>query len=100
MFDTTNGKFGPYSGQMLMPDQSGEQILRCMPEMVDGAYQGAATYFRKGNGLRRGNNRLPFPQRATPFTSARPGAAGANSARASNASAIPAPSPSTSGNAA
>jgi hypothetical protein len=60
VFDTTGGKFGPFAGQMLLADQSGNQIIRCMPEMVDGAYQGAATWFYKGNGLRRGNNRLAF----------------------------------------
>ena len=60
IFDTTGGKFGPFTGQMLVADQSGSQIIRCMPEKVDGAYQGAATWFYKGNGLRRGNNRLAF----------------------------------------
>lgn len=60
VFDTTNGKFGPFAGQMLMSDQSGDQIIRCMPEKVDGAFQGAAIHFFKGNGLRRGNNRLAF----------------------------------------
>ena len=60
VFDTTNGKFGPFAGQMLMADQSGDQIIRCMPEKVDGAFQGAAIHFFKGNGLRRGNNRLAF----------------------------------------
>jgi hypothetical protein len=60
IFDTTGGKFGPFTGQMLLADQSGSQIIRCMPEMVDGAYQGAATWFYKDNGLRRGNNRLAF----------------------------------------
>ncbi len=60
VFDTTGGKFGPYTGQMFVPDQSGETIIRCMPEMVDGAYQGAAVFFRKGKGLNRGNNRLAF----------------------------------------
>jgi hypothetical protein len=60
VFDTTGGKFGPFTGQMLVPDQSGEAIVRCMPEMVDGAYQGAAVDFFRSNGLRRGNNRLTF----------------------------------------
>ncbi|MFT5131082.1 MAG: hypothetical protein ACI8W8_004717, partial [Rhodothermales bacterium] len=50
----------PFAGQMLVPDQSGTSIVRCMPERVDGAYQGAATLFYGSNGLRRGNNRLTF----------------------------------------
>ena len=59
-FDTTGGAFGPFEGQMFVGDQSGQAILRLIPEMVDGAYQGAAINFFRGNGLGRGNNRLVF----------------------------------------
>jgi hypothetical protein len=59
-FIPADGSFGPFAGQMLVPDQSGPTIVRCIPEMIDGAYQGAATYFYTGNGLSRGNNRLAF----------------------------------------
>ncbi|MDF1754905.1 MAG: PmoA family protein [Verrucomicrobiales bacterium] len=59
-FDTTKGKFGPFEGQMFIPDQSGDRIVRLMPEWVDGAYQGAATMFIEKDGLKRGNNRLAF----------------------------------------
>lgn len=62
-FDTTGGNFGPFTGQMFVPDQSGKSIIRCMPEWIDGAYQGAATYFiKEGAGLDRGNNRTAFSQ--------------------------------------
>tara|TARA_R110002096_G_scaffold212352_10_gene399859 strand:+ start:6940 stop:9825 length:2886 start_codon:yes stop_codon:yes gene_type:complete len=60
VFDTTEGAFGPFTSQLFIPDQSGNRIVRCMPEMVDGAHQGAATPFIDGNGLERGNNRLAF----------------------------------------
>lgn len=60
VFDTTDGAFGPFAGQMFVPDQSGESLLRCMPEWVDGAYQGAALQFWSRDGLKRGGNRLAF----------------------------------------
>ncbi|MDF1825260.1 MAG: PmoA family protein [Verrucomicrobiales bacterium] len=60
VFDTTEGNFGPFAGQMFIPDQSGEHIVRLMRELVDGAWQGAARTFIEKDGLRRGNNRLAF----------------------------------------
>ncbi|MEO0447182.1 MAG: DUF6807 family protein, partial [Verrucomicrobiota bacterium] len=57
--------FGPFAGQMLIPDQSGDRIVRLMPEMVDGAYQGAATMLIEGEPLHRGNNRLAFDRHGT-----------------------------------
>lgn len=60
-FIPQQGSFGPFGGHMLIPDQSGERIIRCVPEMVDGAYQGAAfPFLDKADGLSRGNNRLAF----------------------------------------
>ncbi|GHC66875.1 PmoA family protein [Roseibacillus persicicus] len=59
-FIPEDGALRDFAGQMLMPDQSGERILRLMPEWVDGNYQGAATFFIAGAGLNRGNNRLAF----------------------------------------
>ncbi len=59
-FDTTEGNFGPFTGQMFVPDQSGNRIVRCMPQWVDGAYQGATTPFIEGGDLNRGNNRTAF----------------------------------------
>lgn len=59
-FDTTGGQFGPFDGQMFIPDQSGDRIVRIMREKIDGAWQGAARIFLSGGDLLRGNNRLAF----------------------------------------
>jgi hypothetical protein len=52
--------FGPYGGQILLPDVAGNRICRLMLEKVAGAYQGAVTLMFDGNGLRPGNNRVCF----------------------------------------
>lgn len=52
--------FGPYGGQILLPDNNGERINRLMLEKVAGQYQGACTHFWNGNGLKLGNNRVAF----------------------------------------
>ncbi len=58
--------FGPYGGQILVPDVAGKRICRLMLEEVDGQWQGGVTQFFDGNGLRSGNNRLCFsPDGAT-----------------------------------
>ena len=49
--------FGPFKGQMLIPDENGPRIVRAMLEEVDGAWQGACTLFWSGD-LRPSNNRL------------------------------------------
>jgi hypothetical protein len=54
------GEFGPFGGQILLPDASGTRIARVMVEKVEGAYQGAVTLFVNGQGLRISNNRLAF----------------------------------------
>ncbi len=60
IFDLTGGKFGPFAGQMFVPDESGQRILRVMLEKVGGEWQGACTYLHRDGGLRAGNNRLTF----------------------------------------
>ena len=45
-------KFGPFNGQMLMPDENGRRITRIMLEKVDGAWQGASTLFLNTKELR------------------------------------------------
>jgi sugar lactone lactonase YvrE len=60
IFDVTKGKFGPFAGQMFVPDESGQRILRLMLEKVDGEWQGACAVFLQDHGLRAGNNRLVF----------------------------------------
>ena len=58
--DTTDGKFGPFSGQLLVGEMNRERIVRVMLEEVGGAIQGACVPFMDGKGLRMGNNRLAF----------------------------------------
>lgn len=58
--DTTGGKFGPFSGQLLVGEMNRERIVRVMLEKVGGALQGACVPFIHGKGLRMGNNRLAF----------------------------------------
>ena len=55
-----DGTFGPYGGQILLPDVASQSIARLMLEKVDGQYQGACTHFFADNGLNSGNNRLCF----------------------------------------
>lgn len=58
--------FGPYGGQIILPDNNGERLSRLMLEEVDGVYQGACTHFFQDNGLRPGNNRAVFsPDKTT-----------------------------------
>ena len=58
--DTTDGKFGPFAGQLLIGEMNHERIVRVMLENVGGSLQGACVPFIDGNGLRMGNNRLAF----------------------------------------
>jgi len=60
LFDLTGGKFGPFSGQMLVADAAAPRIIRVMLEAVDGVMQGACVDFYSNNGLRNGSNRLAF----------------------------------------
>ncbi len=63
LFDTTGGKFGPYSGQLFVAEWTYRRILRADLEKVGGVYQGACFIFIEGNGLRMANNRLAFSPR-------------------------------------
>ncbi len=60
IFIPAGEKFGPFAGQMLVPDESGQRILRVMLEKVGGEWQGACTFLVSGGGLRAGNNRVAF----------------------------------------
>jgi cytochrome c551/c552 len=46
--DDTQGKFGPFSGQLLVGDQGQSKIMRVVLEKVNGQYQGVAFDFRQG----------------------------------------------------
>ena len=58
--DVTNGKFGPFAGQLLIGEINRDRIVRVMLEEVDGEYQGACVPLIDGHGLHPGNNRLAF----------------------------------------
>jgi len=60
LLDDTDGKFGPYAGQMLVAEWTYPRILRADIEKVDGEYQGAAFILIEQNGLHRSNNRIAF----------------------------------------
>ncbi len=57
-WDTTGGKFGPFTGQCFVGDQTKANIMRVFLEKVNGQYQGACFPFRSG--FRCGINRLVF----------------------------------------
>lgn len=48
LYDTTNGKFGPFEGQLFIGDQGHSKIMRVFMEKVNGVYQGAAFNFVEG----------------------------------------------------
>lgn len=48
LLDTTNGSFGPFSGQMFVGDQGQSKITRVFMEKVEGEYQGACFPFMEG----------------------------------------------------
>ena len=58
--DVTQGKFGPFAGQMFVTEFNVPRLLRVMLEEVAGALQGAVTPFYDGSPLRSGNIRLAF----------------------------------------
>lgn len=48
--DVSQGKFGPFAGQLFVGDQTHSTVMRCFLEKVDGCYQGACFPFREGFG--------------------------------------------------
>jgi hypothetical protein len=60
LWDTTGGKFGPFSGQMFIGEMNYRRIMRVMLEDVDGQVQGAVVPFFDSPRLRLGNVRLAF----------------------------------------
>ena len=48
IYDTTQGKFGPFEGQLFVGDQGHSKIMRVFMEKVNGVYQGAAFPFVEG----------------------------------------------------
>jgi len=58
VWDTTGGKFGPFGGQMFIPEHTGSSVFRVLLEKVGGAYQGAAINF--ADGFQSANIRAAF----------------------------------------
>jgi mono/diheme cytochrome c family protein len=58
-WDTTGGRFGPFGGQIFIPDWTGV-VVRVDLEMVAGDYQGAVFLFAAGQGLNIGGVREAF----------------------------------------
>lgn len=48
--ESTNGKFGPFAGQVLVAEQTHSQVQRVFLEKVNGVYQGAVWHFLDGYG--------------------------------------------------
>ncbi|MFM7299153.1 MAG: auracyanin family protein, partial [Planctomycetota bacterium] len=48
VWDETNGKFGPFAGQLFVSDQYQSSVMRVVLEQVDGHWQGACFPFRLG----------------------------------------------------
>ncbi|RYU96558.1 hypothetical protein EWM59_06585 [Emticicia agri] len=60
IWDNTNGKFGPFAGQMIVGDMDHKYVMRILVEEVGGALQGACIPMNFGSKMRIGNNRLVF----------------------------------------
>jgi len=60
LVDSTDGKFGPFAGQMLVGEMNKGRIMRVALEHVGGVMQGMCIPFYDGAGLKRGNNRMIF----------------------------------------
>lgn len=58
--DSTNGKFGPFAGQMFIGEMNRGRIIRMLIDTVDGVTQGSCIPFVDESGLRKGNNRFAF----------------------------------------
>jgi hypothetical protein len=60
LLDNTNGKFGPFGGQLLVGEMDYGRLLRVQTEEIDGQRQGFCVALGDGTGLIKGNNRLVF----------------------------------------
>lgn len=56
----TDGKFGPFEGQILVGEMNQPRIVRVMLEEINGTMQGACIPFLDEQGLRKGNHRMAF----------------------------------------
>ena len=58
--DSTEGKFGPFAGQLLVGEMNRSRIVRVMLDKVAGELQGACVPFYDNAGLTRGSHRFVF----------------------------------------
>jgi glucose/arabinose dehydrogenase len=58
IFDLSNGKLGPYTGQLIVAEWTNPRLLRADLEQVEGVWQGAGFILLEGQGLRPSNMRL------------------------------------------
>ena len=65
LLDNTNGKFGPFEGQLFVGEMDYGRLLRVQTEEVGGQRQGFCVAFGEGTGLIKGNNRLAFDKENT-----------------------------------
>jgi len=65
--DVSNGKFGPFAGQMFVGDQTHSTVMRVFLEKINGHYQGACFPFR--GGLGSGSLALQFAPDGSLFVS-------------------------------
>jgi hypothetical protein len=56
--DASGGRFGPFTGQVFVCDQSHSMLMRCSLETIDGVMQGAC--FKVREGFRSGSLALQF----------------------------------------
>lgn len=63
--DTTEGKFGPFQGQLFVGDQTHSTVMRCYLEKIGEHYQGAVFRFREGFGS--GSLAVEMTSRGTMF---------------------------------
>ena len=64
LLDDTAGKFGPFGGQLFVPELTNGCVVRVSLEQVEGAYQGACFQFRRDTGSA---NRIAFAPDGTLF---------------------------------
>ncbi|MEI8619163.1 hypothetical protein P4S63_25280 [Pseudoalteromonas sp. B193] len=57
-WNTTQGKFGPFEGQIFIGDQTQSNVFRVLLDQVNGKYQGAVINFM--NRFQSGNVRAEF----------------------------------------
>jgi glucose/arabinose dehydrogenase len=63
-FDTTAGRFGPFSGSMFVAELTNGCVMRADLEKVEGEWQGSILQFRRGTGSA---NRIAFAPDGTLF---------------------------------